>query len=545
MSNIPGKPTLKLILGIVVLLIGGTIWLWPDPPPTKTSTPILKKNETITVPSMGGEKHTPQKLEIKSEPEEESTRLELVAEGIDFPSNIVSPKDGTRRIFVVEHHTGKIRIIKDGRLIEQEFLDIGDRLIEGRPGESGMFSIAFPDSFSSKKHFYVSYTNRENRLVLSRFKVTEETTKAIKSSEEIILATEPMLTPNHHCGHIAFGPKDSYLYICIGDGENRESSQNPGNLFGSILRLNVEGPERPYGIPPDNPFVDSPDKRPEIWAYGLRNPWMFSFNLVSGNLIIPDVGASSWEELNFQTASSGGGENYGWPLWEGPGCRKRCMDEVVVPPVFHYPHGKLGCAVIGGAVYQGEKSPAWQGAYFFADHCSGRVWGIRFLHRKPKIKLLDLQPLVSPTAIGVDYDGEIIVSNVEGKVQRLRLPENLGDGWKELSGFILNWQQKREKNISRELLLERAITFHDSPHLIHEVIEYYSKPGKMILMSALDEPTEKLSNEFKTIMRDHGSRIDVLKKRGSYVSILRDGDIAEELISNEKKVELTKRDWAI
>lgn len=258
--------------------------------------------------------------------------LELITMDLDFPANMATPRDGSKRVFVLEKNLGTIRVIKDGKLLSQVFLDIRNQLPDEPNIEQGLLGLAFPPEFPLKKHVYVTYTDREGNLILSRFQVSKDTKTAINSSEKILLVTENWVyifdTGFHHCGHIAFGPKDKYLYLCIGDsdehGNPTNSSQNLNLLQGKILRLDVESPQEPYSIPPDNPFITQKDARSEIWAYGLRNPWGFSFDPLTGDLLIPDVGWEFWEEINFQPASSKGGQNYGWRLAEGNECHETC-----------------------------------------------------------------------------------------------------------------------------------------------------------------------------------------------------------------------------
>lgn len=414
------KLNIKIAIGVLIILLLVLGFLWNQTP--STLAPVAR---------------------------EESANLELIHAGFDYPVNTASPNDGTKRIFVVEHHTGKIRVIQDGRLLNDDFIDIGDLLVEEKDHETGVQSIAFPPDFPRQKHFYVTYTDREKRFILSRFQISEDTSKAIKSSEEIILKTDPFLIPNHHCGHITFGPKDKYLYICIGDGRSPNTSQDLGNLRGSILRLDVEGPGKPSSIPPDNPFVSSKGKRPEIWAYGLRNPWKFAFDPATGDMFIPDVGEDDREELNLLRSSDKGGGNFGWPFLEGNTCKENCEDNDFKKPFFDYPYGHLAghfnCAIIGGAVYRGNRFPQWQGMYFFSDHCSGMIWAIKDIHGSPEIRYLKHEPLVKPNSISADYDGEIILVNSEGNLWRLHLPASIGKNWESVSNAVEKWRRHDKK----------------------------------------------------------------------------------------------------
>lgn len=373
--------------------------------------------------------------------------LELLQDGLQYPANIAWPDDGSERIFAVEHVTGKIRVIQNGAILPKLFIDLGDKLLQEFYYETGLLALVFPKNFQEKKYVYITYTSRNNEMTLSRFKVTQDTSQAIKSSEEVILATEPV-NPFHQCGHMTFGVNDPYLYLCVGDTNIPETGQDTSEIYSGILRLDVESGENPYGIPPDNPFANSKDKRPEIWAYGLRNPWKFDFDAETGDLFIPDVGDYSWEELNFQPAFSKGGENYGWSPAEGHGCPEGCDGENFTWPIFEYPHGDLGCAVIGGAVYRGKQFPQWHGVYVFTDRCAGKLWAIRDVFGKPQIRVIvdgPKRPL--PNAITPSYDGELILVNARGKLQKVIFPKNFNAGWDYLERAVAGWQATMIENL--------------------------------------------------------------------------------------------------
>jgi glucose/arabinose dehydrogenase len=229
--------------------------------------------------------------------------------------------------------------------------------------------------------------------------------------------------PNHNGGSLAFGP-DGYLYAGLGDGGSANDPLNAGQslttLLGKILRLDVDEVEDEYSIPPNNPFAGSTDALPEIWAYGLRNPWRFSFDRATGDLFIADVGQNQWEEVNFQPGNSSGGENYGWKIMEGMHCfqQSTCDQSGLVLPIFEYNHSQ-GCSITGGYVYRGVLYPEMTGNYFVADYCSGIIWrlfpdGDRWLADI----VLDSDMVIS--SFGEDVDGEIYVLNYfSGGVYRL------------------------------------------------------------------------------------------------------------------------------
>src|SRR5918998_877978 len=248
--------------------------------------------------------------------------LELVADGFDQPVQVVDPGDGSRRLFVVEQ-PGRIRIIHDGQVVPEPFLDITD--LVGCCGERGLLGLAFHPDYAKTGDLFVNYTDHNGDTVVARYQVsTADPNRADPASAETILAVDQPAA-NHNGGLLLFGPKDGHLYIGLGDGGggNGQNGQDLSTLLGKILRIDVKGTsaDAPYGIPPDNPFVDQPEARPEIWVLGVRNPWRFSFDRVTGDLWIGDVGSATYEEVNYQPAASPGGENYGWDLMEGTVCR--------------------------------------------------------------------------------------------------------------------------------------------------------------------------------------------------------------------------------
>jgi glucose/arabinose dehydrogenase len=301
-----------------------------------------------------------------------------VYDGFSAPTHITHAGDGSGRFFVVEQE-GTIRVIDDGVVQETPFLDITERVDAG--GERGLLSVAFPPGYADKGYFYVDYTDLNGDTKISRFRVSDNPNIADPTSEQVILGiAQPY--PNHNGGQLAFGP-DGYLYIGMGDGgsggdpENR--AQNLGVLLGKILRIDVESGADPYAIPPDNPFVGNANARDEIWAYGLRNPWRFAFDAATGDLYIADVGQERVEEIDFQPASSNGGENYGWNIMEGDECyeAETCDTSGLTMPIHTYLRIGGNCSVTGGDVYRGDAYPTMQGVYIYADYCSGTFWGLQ------------------------------------------------------------------------------------------------------------------------------------------------------------------------
>ena len=371
----------------------------------------------------------------------------------DFPVYLTHANDNSGRIFVVGQH-GIIRVIKSGSVLSTPFLDISDRI--GIDSERGLLGMAFPPQYASKGYFYVYYTRVDGDNQVSRFHITSNPDIANPSSEEPILKLPHPNFANHNGGQLAFGP-DGYLYIGPGDGGSGGdpfgNAQNTNSLLGKLLRIDVEphhakapagatllylpllsrnlkmpAVNQPYQIPPNNPFVGLPNHRQEIWALGLRNPWRFSFDRQTGDLYIGDVGQNRVEEVDFQPASGPGGENYGWNILEGNLCynpSSGCVPPAnYSAPVATYEHGpsdSTGCAITGGYVYRGSTYPALQGIYFYADYCSGRIWGLQKdnsgWHAQ---ELLDTNYNFS--SFGEDQAGEFYILDISGGIYRISTP---------------------------------------------------------------------------------------------------------------------------
>lgn len=305
-----------------------------------------------------------------------SVELQPAAGGLDTPIGLANAGDGSGRLFVIEKG-GAIRVVQAGEVLAEPFLDLRDR-VNASGSEQGLLGLAFHPGYAANGFFFVDYTDQAGDTVVSRFRVTADPNRADPASEEIVL-TQRQPAGNHNGGHLAFGP-DGYLYIALGDGggagDTYGNGQNLQSWLGTLLRIDVD--ELPYSVPPDNPFVGDSAALDEIWAYGLRNPWRFSFDRATDDLYIADVGQNQYEEIDFEPASSPGGENYGWPIMEGLHCYPEganCDPSGLVLPVAEYDHSQ-GCSVTGGYVYRGEAFPAMQGVYFFADWCSGLLWGL-------------------------------------------------------------------------------------------------------------------------------------------------------------------------
>jgi len=338
-------------------------------------------------------------------------------DGLSNPVHIAHSNDRSGRLFVVEQR-GRIRVVRDGALRAAPFLDISARV--SCCGERGLLSVAFPPNFSSRGHFYVDYTDVNGDTAISRFRVSAAEADVADAASEEILLRIPQPYPNHNGGQLAFGP-DGFLYVGMGDGgsggDPQNNAQNPGSLLGKLLRIDVEGIETPYSVPPSNPFVGKMAYRPEIWALGLRNPWRFSFDRRTRDLWIGDVGQGSWEEVDFQSASSPGGENYGWRIMEGTACYNpaTCSPSGLVLPVTAYPHSRGDCSVTGGFRYRGLSYAGLYGIYFYADYCTGRLRGLRPTGTGWETHEF-LAPGFSVSTFGEDEAGELYLSDYDGGV---------------------------------------------------------------------------------------------------------------------------------
>jgi hypothetical protein len=297
---------------------------------------------------------------------------------------------GDARLFVVEQ-PGRIRIISGTQVLAAPFLDVSALVTFYAWGEEGLLGLAFHPDYAANGAFYIYYTDTGGDLQLSRYtRSASDPNLADPASRFDILKIPHPDHGNHNGGQLAFGP-GGYLYLGPGDGGSAgdppNNAQNRGVLLGKLLRIDVNAPApTPYVIPTTNPFVGDPAARGEIWSWGLRNPWRFSFDRMTGDLYIGDVGQADWEEIDVEPAGSPGGVNYGWRLWEGRHCYNPPANCTPTPgatpfypwatPVAEYWSNDGECTVIGGAVYRGARYPTLLGTYFFGDFCSGRIWGL-------------------------------------------------------------------------------------------------------------------------------------------------------------------------
>lgn len=329
---------------------------------------------------------------------------------VEKPTHITHAGDRSNRLFIAEQQ-GRIIIVKQGIRLKTPFLDIRSRV--GCCGERGLLSIAFPPGYGKKQYFYAHYTDRSGDTVVSRFRTSPDPDTADPSSEEIVLQAKQPFS-NHNGGQLAFGP-DGYLYIGLGDGgaanDPFDNGQKMTTFLGKVLRIDVENGKRPYAVPPSNPFVGKKNALPEIWSLGLRNPWRFSFDRLTGELFIADVGQNKYEEVNVQPAESAGGENYGWNIMEGTHCfgSRTCDRTGLVLPAVEYGHDQ-GCSVTGGMVYRGIAIPSLVGTYLYGDFCSGRIWGMR-RSGSSRISTLLMDSELSISTFGDDEQGELYVAD--------------------------------------------------------------------------------------------------------------------------------------
>ena len=340
----------------------------------------------------------------------------VVSSGLQAPIGLAHAGDGSGRLFVLEQ-PGRIRIVRDGILSPAPFLDITGR-VGSRGFEQGLLGLAFHPNYTQNGFFFVNYTDLNGNTVIARFRVSEADSERADPASELQLLQVNQPYPNHNGGGLAFGP-DGYLYIGLGDGGSAgdpyNNAQSLHTLLGKLLRIDVNQGD-PYAIPPDNPFAGGTGL-PEIWAYGLRNPWRFTFDRLSGDLYIGDVGQSQWEEIDFLPAGSPGGANFGWRFLEG---KHAYQGEApaglgMIAPVSEYNHD-LGCSVTGGVVYRGERLPEWQGIYLYGDYCTKRVWGLSRDHQGNWISSILFDAIGAVTSFGEDEAGEVYLVILSGQL---------------------------------------------------------------------------------------------------------------------------------
>ncbi len=378
--------------------------------------------------------------------------LVKVADGLVDPVDVTGANDGSGRLFVCERH-GLVRIIKDGKLLDKPALDIRDKTLSSFL-EEGLFGVEFHPKFKENRKIYVSYSDLwfNGATMLMEYTMSEKNPDKIDPESAKVIMQIDFPYCNHHGGKMKFGP-DGYLYVGVGDGGWEGDVINAGQdlhtWLGKMLRIdvNTSSADRAYGIPKDNPFITPlqqmtlfgvseeqfskihPKAKPEIWAYGLRNPWTFSFDRKTGDLFIADIGQNHWEEIDVQPASSKGGENYGWKfmcgshpfpmkLIKGADGKEQAVDpekypEVGVLPVAEYSHVDQGICVVGLGVYRGKDYPDMDGIYYTADWGSGKVWALKkdAAGAWQMEEMLDLEVSIRPTSGGEDEAGNVYLTH--------------------------------------------------------------------------------------------------------------------------------------
>jgi glucose/arabinose dehydrogenase len=308
---------------------------------------------------------------VEKLPDPSTAQWSLVVSGLEKPVDLQHAGDD--RLFVVEQ-LGVIRVLEAGEFLTEPFLDLRD-FVDASGSEQGLLGLAFHPNYVENGQFFVNYTDARGNTVVARFNVSPNPNLAdLNSLRVVIRYNQPYA--NHNGGGIVFGT-DGYLYIATGDGgssgDPEGNAQKLDSYLGKLLRIDVDAAD-PYAIPPDNPFVDGTGL-PEIWSYGLRNPWRFAFDTITGDLYIADVGQGSWEEVNFQPADTQGGINYGWNIREGAHTYVGGTTEGLTDPVVEYGHN-LGVSVTGGPVVRDPSLPDWQGVYLYGDYGTGLIWGL-------------------------------------------------------------------------------------------------------------------------------------------------------------------------
>lgn len=401
-----------VIAGVVLLLDGDEVAIDGTSPTTEATPPDPGGTPTDDVDPGPADAAPPEALDA-----------EVVVDGLESPT-YATALPGDDRIFVLER-PGRVRIVRDGVLEDEPFLDIAGQ-VTTRGLEQGLLGVAFHPGYSDNGRFFVHYSAADGgATTLEEYRVSDDPDRADPDSARTVL-TEAQPAGNHNGGMLAFG-RDGYLWVALGDGggggDQFGNGQDPSSRLGTLLRLDIDAEDdgRSYGIPGDNPFADGDGGAPEVWAYGLRNPWRFTFD--DGSLYIADVGQNEWEWVNV-VPDDEPGLNHGWPITEGSNCFDPpidCDTEGLVMPVLEYPNAGGDCAIVGGSVYRGEAMPGLHGHYLYSDYCSGWVRSFRYDGEATEARDWSdgLGSLGQVHSFGLDGDGEILVVTADGTLYRL------------------------------------------------------------------------------------------------------------------------------
>ena len=404
---------LGLIALIIIFALGKLIYQKLDMSPPAKITPLPSFSSPVPTetlqPDLATEiPPTPENTEVPSAnsfPLAANYEWSVFLSGMDRPIDLTHANDDSGRIFIAEQR-GVIRIWENGELMSSPFLDI-QYLIDSSGNEQGFLGFVFHPDYQLNGYFYVNYTNLNGNTTIPRFQVSADPNIADPATETIYLTVHQPYS-NHNGGGMAFG-LDGYLYAGIGDGglagDPLENGQNPDSFLGKLIRFDVDN-----------------DPVPEIWALGLRNPWRFSFDSLNGDLYLADVGQNIYEEVNFLPFSTAAGTNFGWDYFEGNhGFEDNPPESFTsVFPVAEYSHQEGGCSVTGGSVYRGELYPEWQGIYFYADYCTGYVWGLLRNNSGEWQNELLFQTDANISSFGSDEDGELYITDLNGIIFKLK-----------------------------------------------------------------------------------------------------------------------------
>ena len=485
------------------------------------------------------------------------SNLELREFSTGFANPLGIANAGDDRIFVVEKR-GTLRSVDTEGNFSGFFLDIRNR-VRSTGGEQGLLGLAFHPNFAQNGFFFVNYTNNSGATVVSRFSVDPNNPESGDEDSEVILMEFSQPFTNHNGGQLKFGP-DGYLYIFTGDGGSGgdpiNAGQDPLTFLGKILRIDVDNGD-PYAIPEDNPFFGSDFELDEIWAWGLRNPWRNSFDRLTGDLWIADVGQNSREEINFQPADSPGGENYGWRCYEGNipfNLDGDCDPEEFVFPVYDYvTHGPNGCSITGGYVYRGEAIPDLYGTYIFGDFCTGLIFTLDWDSTSMEYNSNQIFNIFGGqlASFGEDVNGELYVTHYgQGRISKIVNPCNdielvyewtLPDCWDSDNGVLslevsnaehpvqVSWVDGDDSGLSRESAcglveftisdnrgceLEFGLDLECREELFPEILEsgdslFSSANGKLYLWYLDDELIKESEESFLVPAQSGTYRLEV------------------------------------